>query len=479
MNTFNLDSIVKVISWASYVLRFPDKYNYFLNYPISMKPFFIIAFLAIMASSSGQNLLSSRQSGYYTYIFRITDADARKIYASGNDRWLKQDKYFHTLVDSFPLYTEYSGKLQPGHYLKVSVKKNQIEVSVISVLNVNVQVVNNNTDLCVQVYDSSGLLVHDAEVKADGKHMKYDDSVKGFLLKKSDRNGILEVNYNGITSLFNLSKDHNLSLARKFESMLLIGTPLKFVWVPVKFLVMAPVITVRDLINGNSYSIGSELRSFWVRHGFTRNNYNGHQKKGYFVFNKVKYLPGDTVKFKAFLVSRKGKPLNKELELKIGKDRNDMNLGSIKPIHPGNYNGRFVLADSFDLDLDRNYSLCLNKGKWTTFSSGTFRYEDYELKNLSLTVRPDTSAQIRGREFRIHIRATDENNLNIQDGRIELTVKCNDIIKQFDKNVFLRDTLFSKKLKLEQSGETLIAIPDSIFPGANFSYSIGCQSFTQ
>ncbi len=164
----------------------------FKRHSISMKSFFIIAFLAIMASLSGQNLLSSRQSGYYTYIYRITDAEAIKIYKSDNDKWLKQDEYFHTLIDSFPLYTEYTRKLQPGHYLKVSVKKNQLEASVTSVLNVNVQVVNNNTDLCVQVYDSSGILIHDAEVKADGKRMKYDESVNGFLLKKSNRKGFLK-----------------------------------------------------------------------------------------------------------------------------------------------------------------------------------------------------------------------------------------------------------------------------------------------
>jgi TonB-dependent SusC/RagA subfamily outer membrane receptor len=472
MNISILGSIVKVNSLASDVLEFPDK-NIFQNYLFSMKSFLIIAFLTLVGTLSGQNLLSSKQSGYYTYIFRITDAEAKKIYSSSNDRWLKQDMYFHSLIDSFPLYTEYQGKLKPGHYLKVSVKKNQLEASVTSVLNVNVQVVNNNTDLCVQVYDSSGVLVRNAEVKADGKHMKYDDSVRGFLLKKTNRKGIFEVKYNGVTSLFNLTKDYNLSTLRKFESILLIGTPLKYVWAPVKFIVAAPVITIKDLVKGRSYSIGSDLVNYWPRNGFSRYNYNGHQKKGYFVFNKVKYMPGDTVKFKAFLVSNKGKPLKKELALKIEKDwRSNINLGSISPIHPGNYNGKFVLADSFGLDLDRNYRLCLNKGKRSAYSYGLFRYEDYELKNLSLTVRPDTSAQIRGRKFRIHIRATDENNLNVQDGRIELTVKSDDIIKLFGNNVFLRDTLFSKRLKLEQSGETVIAIPDSLFPDANFSYSL-------
>ncbi len=85
-------------------------------------------------------------------------------------------------------------------------------------------------------------------------------------------------------------------------------------------------------------------------------------------------MPGDTVKFKAFLVSNNGKPINKELELKIEKDRGkDINLSRIKPQNPGNYYGQFVLADSFDLDLDRHYNLCLNKGKWKTYSSGTIQ----------------------------------------------------------------------------------------------------------
>lgn len=440
-----------------------------------MKSFFILTFLALMASALGQNLLSSRHSGYYSYIFRITNSQAREIYRSRNAKWIKKDKYFHTLVDSFPLYSQYNRKLPAGHYLKTSVKGNDVEVSITSVLNLSAQIVNNNTDLCVQLYDSSGTLIRNAGVRIGGRHLTFDDEVKGYLLKKSDRKGILEIEYMGNISFYDLSRNINKSPFRYIESRLFLGTPLKYVWVPVKFIFAAPVITVRDLINGDGYSLGNNLIYFWNRNGISRhyNSYYQNLKKGYFIVNKPKYLPGDTVRFKAFIVSRKGKPEKKELEIEIEKEYNrKIKIGKIEPVRPGSYNGMFVLADSLNLDLDRSYSLNLKKKKNRNYATVNFKYEDYELKNISLNVRTESDTHIRGKEFKIFIKATDENDLNIQDGQVLLTLKSGELTKQFNGNVFVKDTLFTKKIKLVPSGETVIMIPDSVFPAANLGYSM-------
>jgi alpha-2-macroglobulin len=438
-----------------------------------MKRLIIIVFLALTFPVSGQNLLSSRSSGYNCYIFRITDSEAGKIMRSGNNKWMKDEKYFHSLIDSFPLYTNYKGKLQPGHYLVASVNKNEFEITVRSVLNVNVQVVKNNTDLCVQVYDTKGTLIKNAVVRAASKKLSYDNEVKGFLLAKTSVKGVLEIKYNGVTSLFDLNRLYNRSLIRSFESRFLTGTPLKYIWVPAKFIVAGPLMTARDLINGNSYSIGNDLLYYWRRNGLFTRSYGGAQKNGYFVFNKPIYLPGDTVKFKAFLVNSHGRPLERELQPLVIKSWDDkIKLPLIRPSLPGNYSGRFVLADSLGLDLDKHYNLDLVKGRKKTFATGNFRYEDYELKNMFLVVRPDSDVQARGKVFNVHIRATDENDLNIQDGRIELLMKSGAVTAQYRKNVFLPDTLFKLNEKLLQSGETVLAIPDSSFPEANFSYKL-------
>lgn len=426
-----------------------------------------------MTSVSGQDLIKSRQSGYYTYIFKISDSEAEKIYKNKSIKWMKHEEYFHTLIDSFPLYTEYKKTLDPGHYLRVSVKGNKIEAGIASVLNICVQVINNNTDLCIQLYDSTGKITGDAEVRIGVKRLRFDEQVKGFLLKKSNRKGTLRITYKGIVSFFDLHRNRNNPVAKRLESAVLLGSPLKVIWIPVKFVIGIPVFSVKEIVNGRMYSFGYDFINFCRRHGFGRSYYRGNKFKGYFVFSKPKYLPGDTVRFKTYIVNGHGKPVSRELKIMITKSSGKkVELGKIKPAIPGNYHGQFVLADSLDLDLDRNHDLQLTKGKWKTVSEGYFMYEDYELKNITLKVNTDNDTQIRGKEFRVHIRTTDENDLNILDGRIELTIKSRNIIKQYDKNVFIRDTLLFRKMKLEQMGETSVTIPDSVFPRADLSYSL-------
>ncbi len=437
-----------------------------------MKKLINIILFSLCLQSYGQNLISSRQSGLYNYIYRITNTEAARIYRSSGNRWMRNEAYFHTLSDSFPLYEKYTGKLQPGHYLKVNVQGNELRAKIFSVLNVNVQELNNNTDLCIQVYDTTGHVVHDAIVKVKGRKLGYDGELKAYLLFKSNSKGVLEVRYKGVSSYFNLSGEFDYSPLRRFKSLFLYRTPFRYVWIPLKFIVTAPVITVRDFIRGEPYEIGNNLSSFWSRNRFFQRRYNNYTKIGYFVFNKPKYLPGDTVKFKAYIVNDHGRPINKTLDVKLRKDRDkQIDIEKITPARPGSYSGNFVLADSLGLNLDTSYEIMLKHGKRRTYASGSFRYEDYELKSIVLTVRPDSGTQIRGRKFAFHIRATDENGLNIQDGTIDFALLSREMHNQFGNNVFVKDTLFYKKTGLEQTGETMIPVPDSLFPSADISYT--------
>jgi hypothetical protein len=73
---------------------------------------------------------------------------------------------------------------------------------------------------------------------------------------------------------------------------------------------------------------------------------------GYMVFNKPKYLPGDTVKLKAFIVKKKnGKPLEEEARLILDSDKPRV-LATLVPYAPGAYEYRFVLHDSLGMKLD-------------------------------------------------------------------------------------------------------------------------------
>ena len=64
------------------------------------KALFLIITLLFSFSSYGQKLIESRQTSYYTYIYKITGNEAKKIYKK--DIWKVDTTFFHTLVDSFP-----------------------------------------------------------------------------------------------------------------------------------------------------------------------------------------------------------------------------------------------------------------------------------------------------------------------------------------------------------------------------------------
>lgn len=48
--------------------------------------------------------------------------------------------------------------------------------------------------------------------------------------------------------------------------------------------------------------------------------------RGYLVFNKPKYLPGDTVKYKAFVTNLKGKPLTDSVTVALHKTGNEQKV---------------------------------------------------------------------------------------------------------------------------------------------------------
>jgi len=75
---------------------------------------------------------------------------------------------------------------------------------------------------------------------------------------------------------------------------------------------------------------------------------------GYFITNKPKYFPGDTVKMKAFLVKTEGGYYNRPLTLYLSDlSRNTMAKdGYVKPVTKGAYVSEFVISDTLKLDWE-------------------------------------------------------------------------------------------------------------------------------
>src|SRR5690606_10005813 len=126
---------------------------------------------------------------------------------------------------------------------------------------------------------------------------------------------------------------------------------------------------------------------------------------GYLVFNKPKYKPGDTVRFKSFIVNKRGRPLDKSLKVFLQGNRQKIELTTLNSYDKGGYEFKFFLHDSLKLRLDTQYSVQLEDDKDNILISGQFRYEDYELAKNQLNIRIPQKNQFNNKPIEVYLKA--------------------------------------------------------------------------
>ena len=452
-----------------------------------------LLFLAVLSSAFGQKnkLLQSRTTSALTYIYEITDKEALKLLKTKPKSI--DTAYFHTLADTYPTDSVYKKPLAQGkHYLKTYSSGNKQLTEYTYVPAFDVMILDNNTDLCLQIYDLQGKNVSDATVKIGCKKLKFDKKTQCYVERKSNRKGVLSVTQNGNTAYYDLSKTNNYDPFRKTMTGIFYRSPLKYVWLPVSYTVSLPA----DLINTARYSL---KRSYWQPYGaiyrienffkrlFNPDDYYQPKRQdyqGYMVFNKPKYKPNDTVKFKAFVVDKKGKPVKKELKVVLSGYRNyrkTKTLTTLKPYRAGAFEYSFPLHDSLELKLDDNYTVSLRDTRdkeGEDYIGSRFFYEEYELNNTKLTVNTSSDKQFRGKTFRFFAKGTDENDLNLMDARLEICAVTKSAFDYQQDKMTVPDTLWKYNRNLEPTGETEITVPDTIFPKANIKYDLSVKMLT-
>ncbi len=453
----------------------------------------VVFFLSLLTIAKSQSLIKSSQTSHYTYIYKISDREAKRVYSRGFQ--ILNNSYFHTVVDSFPTGTDYHGNLEPGHYLKAYTEDSGLNVKVSQVPNFDVRILNNNTDLCIQVFDLQGNLINDAKVRIGMRRISFDEKTGTYRLKRSNREGILHVKHKGVSGYYDLSRQFNNSFFNRNISPVVNSFPLRVVWRPARYFVRLPFDGMISLLKRNSFGTIAETHSFLWRirvfglyylideaielfydiedffiekifFGLFDKSYNG-----YLVFNKPKYRPGETVKLKAFVVDKRGRPLKKELSLYVLIDGKSQKLSDITPYTKGGYKHEFYLHDTLNLKLDRKYNVYLAYNK-NRVIRGSFHYEDYELSKKELSLRTLSHNHYKGRDFKLFITGRDVNQLNILDGRLEVIITPKKISELFEEKVFIPDTLFYSEIPLDPAKETELHINDSNFPKANMSYNI-------
>jgi hypothetical protein len=441
--------------------------------PTVMPQRLLIVLLFFHLYSDAQNNLSqSIRHSQYSYFYRISDEDAAKLYRS--KPWRSVEKYLYNKTDSFPTASKQLKKPAPGNYLLVSASNNMLRYELMSFGDIHCKFVNNYQDLALFIHRKDGSIITDARVYLGKKQIAFDASTNTYRINNRKRGGTIKVIHNGSSWYFptirtrstrqNVLAKLSYYPAKYFEKILRLFGPVK------------------------SYNYQYFQNSTPYEQKFT----------GFMVFNKPKYKPGDTVKLKAFITGKHGRRISKPLILRLTDNYFgvDTIVASLHPYRKGAYEYQFVLNDTLDLDLDEEYLLTLEEKRSRKYDlddydgeleedeyarkrkvvmRGKFYYEEYELKKTSFSVRSSKNEHHRGEQVSLFLKATDENNLPVMDGRANILIRPDNNPRFLADKLFMPDTLWYHSQVMDAVGETRIDIPDSLFPEAVFSYTINCE----
>ncbi|MEV4886114.1 carboxypeptidase-like regulatory domain-containing protein [Chitinophaga ginsengisegetis] len=424
---------------------------------------FLLCLCSITASAQ-QYISQSKTTSERNNIYKITDKEALRIFelSRASKPWA-DEKYLHTAAGTYPFGASFPAGTAPGNYVVVTGLQNNLAYEYKPVQNVILKVVTNNYDLTLLLHDKNGKPISNASVRINQRTIPWDARTQTYRIPRYKKGGIIQVYHNQVLNLFNLTVPN-----RKGRLLF---------W--------------KKLFPRKKNYYHNEPR-------FSQSTSTEKKYKGFMAFSKAKYRPGDTLRMKAFIINRHTKPVNDPLLLRLYSEDMDIDtiLTTIRPYRPGGYDYEMVLSDSLDLDLDTDYLFTLetlDSRKYTSDNNetdldddeyfarrkvlmrGTFEYEEYELKSIRFTARTDVKEHTRGTPVSLFLKATDENDLPVMDGRVTITVTPNNISQYHAPVVFIPHQLWKHEVALDMTGETKVTLPDSIFPAASFSYNISTQ----
>ncbi|MDJ1497549.1 alpha-2-macroglobulin family protein [Cytophagaceae bacterium DM2B3-1] len=441
-----------------------------------MKTLFLLPFFVFLSFISiGQSLVHSRTTSFYTYVFQITNIEARTIYKK--DLSSVTDKFFHTVIDSFQTAKAYTRILPQGHYLLAYASEDRLVYELKSVGQLQIKLLNNKNDLAIHLHDSLGNRISAANVFLKKRKIPFDTKTQSYRIRNTNRKGFLAIDYKGFTSYTSVTTQYGSNHLANTMRRVFLGRPgLGYITMPF-YQVYASVRSgypqgwikdVTHLFDGNWWETNFS--------GFQRDVRVARRHQGLVIFNKPRYRAGDTVRLKAFIRRRRsGHPIHKELEAWLYKghtQEKQIKLGIIQPYQPGLYEFSFILADSLRIKLGTTCQVIFKDKKEGEYVTGNFTYEDYELKSNTFTIRIDKKEYTTGEKIQLFAKGIDENELNVMDARVQLRLYPQSTGNFPQSQVIVPDTIWRQDQKLDATGETRIIVPDSIFPNATIQYQL-------
>lgn len=425
-----------------------------------MKRFLLTLLLAPAFATFGQDVTNSRTSSYHTFVYQITNEEARPLYRHDNSS--VGPGYFHTLIDTYPTDSVYRKKLPNGHYLFVKSIANQVETILESVNNLDMKILNNSHDMLLVFHDQAGMEIQNLKPEIKNRNIPYFKKLNAYRLSKTNKQGHVVVEHEGHHNFFNIKRQYNNTLAARTKRRALYTFPINHIISPLTYTYRS----VRGLIKYRSLSPpGIYYRA--------RKLFEAKSREGYIVLNKPKFKPGDTVKLKAFVTTPKGRPVNKTLEIFVSGYSPFVNkkIGVVSPYRDGAYVFEFILNDSLKLSLDKNYTVQLKDKRNNRYPNQTFALEYYELNQNFFSLKPSPENKLSG-PASVLLKGTDSNDMPLYDIHAEVLVKPKKIIDFFEKKVFVPDTLWIHSVKLESLGDTRVPLPATIFPNVSLEYDV-------
>jgi TonB-dependent SusC/RagA subfamily outer membrane receptor len=382
-----------------------------------------------------------------------------KVPADSMYRWLQKDKeinltylnslnpvlVIHDSVDSDSIF------LPAGQYISVNSFTEWARANWVQVTDLGIAINSDGKYNKLLVYAGPETVTKDADVISNFKKLQKDKTNNGFILSgKKWEDAWVMVSSNRdtlITSLekeepYNYWKDYN----RKFKN-----------WPVVR-----QVRTIPKTVTGWFDGEPSNKRKRKDRKKYTT--------KGFVIFNQPLYKPGDTVRLKAWLTDGEENPLKTPQDLTITYTKNKQytrtELGKVDPISPGSYIFTLPLPDSFPGDT--RYTVTFEgKHDFARFNA-YFNIEDYKLPDISsFTWKAEKEIYLLQDTLRLIADAKDANGIGLLDAELEVTLFTKQINNWKADTLFVPDTLYTKKLKLETNGHTEISIPLKHFPLAD------------
>jgi TonB-dependent SusC/RagA subfamily outer membrane receptor len=443
-----------------------------------------------------QQLAKARQHSYLTKVFRLTTAQAQRLYEHGLQA--ARPSFFTLAVDSFPSDKPAWPRLPLGYYLVAHTEGPELVYWMRAETSRTLQVIDNQSDLVLAVRDSLGQLITTAQVAVAGRPLPYDPATRTYRRARPSQAGIVAVTAGGRTTFHPLTQTYRQRGSSgwlhtgwlRATRRVLFGRPLGYLTAPLWN-------TGRDLKHASHISTGlvgllrspfkedvrDERQSHRERHRDEREERAQQKWQSYLVVSQPRYRPThDTLRLKARVLRRSnGRPSTQPLTLWLSNSglARRKRLATLRPVRPGSYEYSLPLTDTLRLRVGSTASLSLEDAHENTLAEGEFKFEDYELNNNTFTLRMLEKEPRRGQPQAVFLRGTDASELNLLDARVRLTVVPTSGPRQvLGRRLFLPDTLWTHTQTLDPVGETRVNLPAGIFPNTELSYEVRATFLT-